>query len=61
MPTAKFPMGVPPEKVMFNASLKIYVEGYRAFSKGRFEGPVGYYDIDPIKAPAYWAGKNRPW
>ena len=57
----KIPDGRAARKVMFNASLKIYVEGYRAFSKGRFEGPVGYYDIDPIKAPAYWAGKNRPW
>ena len=55
------PDGRPAGKVMYNAALKIYVEGYRAFSKGRFEGPVGYYDIDPVKAPAYWAGKNRPW
>lgn len=57
----KLPNGRAAKKVMFNAALKIYVEGYRAFSKGRFEGPVGYYDIDSIKAPAYWAGKNRPW
>lgn len=57
----RLPNGRAAKSVMYDATLKIYVEGYRAFSKGRFEGPVGYYDIDPIKAPAYWAGKNRPW
>lgn len=40
--------------VMFDSSLKIYVEGYRAFSKGRFIGPKGYFDIWAEKAIPYW-------
>lgn len=47
----KQPNGRAAKSVMYDASLKIYVSNYRAFSKGRFIGPVGHYDIDPIKAP----------
>ncbi|WP_303208652.1 hypothetical protein [Bacteroides oleiciplenus] len=50
----RLPDGRVARKIMYNASLKIYVEGFRAFSKGRFEGPVGHYDIDPVKAKEYW-------
>ena len=45
-----FPNGRAARSVMYDASLKIYVEKYRACSKGRFTGPVGYYDIWPEKA-----------
>lgn len=47
------PDGRSAKKVAFDAALKIYVEGYRAMSKGRFIGPVGYYDIWPEKAKKY--------
>lgn len=49
----KNPDGRSAKKVAYDASLKIYVEGYRAFSKGRFIGPRGYYDIWPEKAEEY--------
>ena len=42
-----------------NATLKVWVEGYRAFSKGRFIGRTGKYDIWPERAEGYWEG-NRP-
>lgn len=49
----QLPNGRAAKGVMYDASLKIYVEGFRAFSKGRFIGPVGYYDIVPEKARQY--------
>lgn len=48
------PNGRSAMKAAFDASLKIYVEGYRAFSKGRFIGPVGHFDIWPGKTEKYW-------
>ena len=39
---------------MYDATLKIWVEGYRAFSKGRFIGRTGKYDIWPEHAERYW-------
>jgi len=50
----KQPNGRAAKSVMYDATLKIRVEGFRAFSKGRFIGPVGHYDIDKVKAPRYW-------
>lgn len=52
--SGRLPSGRSANSVMFDASLKIYVEGYRAFSKGRFIGPKGYYDIWPEMAAKYW-------
>ena len=37
----KQPSGRAAKSVMFDAALKIWVEGYRAFSKGRYIGPNG--------------------
>ncbi|MDO9554562.1 hypothetical protein [Rhodonellum sp.] len=37
----KKPMGRAAVSVMYDASLKIWVEGYKAFSKGRYIGPNG--------------------
>ncbi|PSL06569.1 hypothetical protein [Cecembia rubra] len=37
----KRPMGRAAVSVMYDASLKIWIEGYRAFSKGRYIGPNG--------------------
>lgn len=47
------PSGRPARSVMYDATLKIWVEGYRAFSRGRFIGPVGYYDIWEERAKVY--------
>jgi len=56
--TGKQPMGRSAVSVKFDASLKIWVEGYRAFSRGRFIGPKGYYDIWPEMAEEYWGKKE---
>lgn len=48
------PDGRVAKKVAFDAALKIYVEGKRAFSKGRFIGPVGHFDVWPEEAAAYY-------
>ena len=48
------PDGRSAKKVAFDAALKIYVEGKRAFSKGRFIGPVGYFDVWPEEAEKYY-------
>lgn len=37
----KQPSGRTAKRVMYDASLKIWVEGYKAFSKGRYIGPNG--------------------
>lgn len=50
----KNPAGRSAKAVMFDASLKIWVEGYRAFSKGRYIGEKGYFDIWPERALKYW-------
>lgn len=43
-------------KMMYDASLKIWVEGYKAFSKGRFIGPSGELTIWEEGAQKYWGG-----
>ncbi|MFK2465479.1 ATP-binding protein [Bacteroides fragilis] len=48
------PDGRSAKKVAYDASLKIYVEGMRALSKGRFIGPKGYFDIWPEEAARYY-------
>lgn len=40
--------------VLFMANQKIYVEGFRAFSKGRSIGEKGYYTIWEQGANDYW-------
>ena len=50
----KLPNGRAAKSLMYDASLKIYIEGFRAFSKGRFIGPIGHIDIVPDKARTYW-------
>ncbi|MBD3748542.1 MAG: hypothetical protein IE931_03505 [Sphingobacteriales bacterium] len=39
------PEGRPAKRMMFHAKLKIWIEGYVAFSKGRFIGEKGLYSI----------------
>ena len=50
----KRPDGRAATKVMYDASLKIWVEGYKAFSKGRFIGPTGECTIYEEGARRYW-------
>ena len=44
---------------MYDASQKVYVEGYRAFSKGRFNGPKMQIDVWPEEAEKYWGDKYQ--
>lgn len=48
------PIGAAALASMYSASLKIWVEGYRAFSKGRYIGQFEYYDIWPERSYQYW-------
>lgn len=48
------PRGSAAEGVMYDATLKIWVEGFKAFSKGRFIGPTGQYTIWEEGAAKYW-------
>lgn len=50
----KLPSGCSARSVMYDATQKVYVEGYRAFSKGRFNGPKMAIDIWPEEAFEYW-------
>lgn len=52
------PAGRTAVSVMYDASLKIWVEGYRAVSKGRYFGDKGYYTIWDERARAYWGDDN---
>src|SRR5690606_15498719 len=52
------PTGNAARDVMYHATLKIWVEGYRAFSKGRYFGPNGgIYDTWPEKSAEYYGVK----
>ena len=48
------PLGRTAQSAMYSASLKIWVEGYRAISKGRYFGNRGYYTIWAERAEEYW-------
>ena len=48
------PRGSAAEDVMYDATLKIWVEGFKAFSKGRFIGPTGEFTIWDEGAARYW-------
>ena len=50
----KNPAGRSAKSVKFDAGLKIWVEGYRAFSHGRYKGPKEEYDIWTERALNYW-------
>ncbi len=50
----KVPVGRAARSVQFDASLKIWIEGFRAISKGRFIGKKGYYTIWQDGADKYW-------
>lgn len=48
------PAGRSARSVMYDATLKVWVEGYRAFSKGRYIGEKGDITIWPEGAVKYW-------
>jgi hypothetical protein len=50
----KKPAGRTANSVMYDASLKIWVEGYKAFSKGRYIGPAGSLTIWAEGALKHW-------
>ena len=51
----KNPKGDAAESVMYDATLKIWIEGGKAFSKGRFIGETGEYIAYPKLAEEYWS------
>lgn len=53
------PKGRTAERVLYDAGLKIWVEGFRAWSKGRFFGERGYYDVWAERAREYWGEQTR--
>ena len=50
----KKPAGRAAVSVMYDSALKIWIEGYRAFSKGRYIGETGQFDIWKQGALKYW-------
>ncbi|WEK18189.1 MAG: ATP-binding protein [Candidatus Pedobacter colombiensis] len=50
----KMPKGRAAKDVMFDADLKVWVEGHRAISKGRYIGMKGYYTNWIKGAARYW-------
>ena len=53
------PAGRTAVSVMYDASLKIFVSGYRAISKGRFFGDKGYYTVWAERAELFWGGQYK--
>lgn len=53
------PKGGAAVSVMYDATLKIWVEGYKAFSKGRFIGKTGEYTIWEEGAERYWGKTDK--
>lgn len=53
------PMGKLAQDIEFDADLKVWVEGGRVISKGRYIGPVGTFDVLEDKARGYWGINNR--
>ncbi|MFI3322454.1 MAG: hypothetical protein R3Y50_08020 [Rikenellaceae bacterium] len=52
--SGSMPSGRSAVSVMYDASLKIWVQGHRAFSKGRFIGKKGYFAIWDEGAKKFW-------
>ena len=53
------PAGRTAVSVMYDASLKIFVSGFRAISKGRYFGSKGYYTIWEERAKMYWGEEQK--
>ena len=55
------PAGRTAKKALFEASQKFYIDGFRAWNRGRSENDVTkkrYYDIWPERAHAYWGNQE---
>ena len=50
----KQPSGRSAKSVMYDASLKVFVQGHRARSKGRYIGTKGYIDVWKKGVLEYW-------
>ena len=57
--SGNLPAGRSAVSVMYDAALKIYVSGYRAVSRGRFIGPVGFYTIWEEGAARCWRNNEQ--
>ena len=55
----KKPASRPAVTMMYDADLKIWVEGHIAFSKGRFMGETKEYVIWQEGADRYWEGRKK--
>ena len=55
----KQPDGRGAKKMMYDADLKLWVEGHTVFSKGRFIGRTGTFVIWQEGADRYWRGKDE--
>ena len=55
----KRPASRPAVAMMYDADLKIWVEGHIAFSKGRFMGETKEYVIWQEGADRYWEGRKK--
>jgi hypothetical protein len=53
------PAGRAAESVKYDADQKIWVEGFKAISNGRYMGATGEYVIWEKGAKIYWACKNQ--
>lgn len=54
----KSPSGRSARSVMYDATLKIWVEGFVAHSQGRFIGPTGKFTIWKEGAERHWGGEQ---
>ncbi|MDR0412809.1 MAG: hypothetical protein LBH61_03270 [Dysgonamonadaceae bacterium] len=52
------PAGRAAKSVMYDSALKIWIEGWSAFSKGRFIGSTGKFTIWEEGAAEYWGNKD---
>ena len=55
----KRPAGRPAVNMMYDADLKLWVEGHTVFSKGRFMGDTKEYVIWEEGAQRYWEGRKK--
>lgn len=53
------PAGRAADRVLYDADLKIWVEGYKAISNGRYFGPTGECVIWEEGARRYWGTKKQ--
>lgn len=53
------PMGRLAVDIKFDAGLKVWVEGGRAKSEGRYIGSVGHFDVIQSKAREYWGPESE--